>query len=420
MENKDFESYFISNETNSRNRTNKTLSKNSKELENDFNSSLEDIFQLQNLISKRTNKGRKEIFEIPKDKPKCEVCLVFSFLSKEPLISCSICKCMFHKLCYNQYELISPPNNETKSYRCIRCTHAILLNKSIYDFKCFICGHSNKVLKYNNFREIYYHQICLDNLSELSDLKEEEISAEIIRRWRYKNSCKYCDKKLSASVAVTKCKKPKCKEYYHIPCAIVKGMIFDIIFMKEFYNVSQSNQIPFYCSNHNKKISNQYKAYLIKNMNNENQFIKYSNIINNKKTFPNEKKIIEEDDDGNGNEKKGNCLQDQISTKRINKDKYYNEEKNNYDINENTFEERKENYENMEIDDYYENSKPSFIDMNSDNLLNFDINDKNYNKFKKLESKNDNCDIGFNTKIHYFIKTRGLILKRDKSFEFGV
>ena len=239
MTKNDHEIYMISNETNSRIITDRTLSKNSKDIENYFYSLIEEVFQTKNTISKRTKRGRKEKFQIPKDLPKCEVCLVFSIFSKEPLISCSTCKCHFHKLCFNQYEKVTSPNNEIQSYRCIRCTNAIKLNKLIHDFKCFICGYSNKVLKYNEFRGIYYHQICLDFLIEVNGLKEEEIGPEKIRRWRYKNSCKYCGQKLSSSVAVTKCKKPKCKDYYHIPCAIEKGMIFDIVFMKEFYHVSK-------------------------------------------------------------------------------------------------------------------------------------------------------------------------------------
>ena len=70
-------------------------------------------------------------------------------------------------------------------------------------------------------------------------------------------------------VAVTKCKNPKCKEYYHLPCAIVKGVIFNINFMRQFYKVSKNNEIPFYCSNHNKKISNKYKENINNDDNNK-------------------------------------------------------------------------------------------------------------------------------------------------------
>ena len=67
-----------------------------------------------------------------------------------------------------------------------------------------------------------------------------------------------------------KCKNPRCKEYYHIPCAIQKGMIFDLNYMKKFYNVSNNEEIPFYCSNHNKKISFIYKTYVMNDCNGVN------------------------------------------------------------------------------------------------------------------------------------------------------
>ena len=145
MTNKIFESFLISNETTSLVGTNRALSNNSKDTEKYSHSNIDDIFQIKNLISKRTNRGRKEKITIQKDFPKCEVCL--SYFAKEPLISCSICKCLFHKFCYNQYEEIISSNNENHFYRCIRCIHALKLNKSLYEFKCFICWHSNKVLK---------------------------------------------------------------------------------------------------------------------------------------------------------------------------------------------------------------------------------------------------------------------------------
>ena len=58
----------------------------------------------------------------------------------------------------------------------------------------------------------------------------EAITKDKIKKWRYKNSCKFCGKKLSKNIAVTKCKNPKCKEHYHIPCAVVKGIIFNLKF----------------------------------------------------------------------------------------------------------------------------------------------------------------------------------------------
>ena len=248
--------------------------------------SLEETECNNNLISRKTLRGRKEKIPLPKNELKCEICLEFLHFSKEDLISCSTCKCLFHKSCYSQYELY-----ENSSYKCIRCLYALKLGKSINDYKCFICGNSNGVLNMNNITECFYHKICLNLLNEFKDLEGEELCKEKIRKWRYKNSCRYCGEKLSKSKAVIKCKNPKCKEYYHIPCAIEKGMIFDLKYMKQFYNVLDNDDIPFYCSNHNKKISFMYKTYV---ENNINKFIFKSNLFKNEFTLCERKEIEKE------------------------------------------------------------------------------------------------------------------------------
>jgi len=217
------------------------------------------------LISRKTLRGRKEKISLPKNKLKCEICLEFSDFSKEDLISCSTCKCVFHKSCYDQYQLYNSPTSEVASYKCQRCFYALNLKKSIYDYRCFICDNSNGVLSRNNINGLFYHKLCLDLLNEFKDLEGEDICKENIRKWRFKNSCHYCGEKLSQNKAVIKCKKPKCKEFFHIPCAIEKGMIFDLKYMKKHYNVSSFNEIPFYCSNHNKKVSFMYKTQVVNN-----------------------------------------------------------------------------------------------------------------------------------------------------------
>jgi hypothetical protein len=217
------------------------------------------------LISRKTLRGRKEKISLPKNKLKCEICLEFSDFSKEDLISCSTCKCIFHKSCYDQYQIYNSPISEISSYKCQRCFYALNLNKSIIDFRCFICDNSNGVLSRNNINGLFYHKLCIYFLNEFKDLEGEDICKERIRKLRHKNSCRYCGEKLSLDKAVIKCKKPKCKEFYHIPCAIEKGMIFDLNYMKKYYNVSSFNEIPFYCSNHNKKVSFMYKNQVINN-----------------------------------------------------------------------------------------------------------------------------------------------------------
>ena len=345
----------------------KSLSIKSKSCTKNSLFSQNDSLSNQNLISRKTNRGRKEKNKFDNNQPKCEACLEFAEFSKETLISCSTCNCFFHKSCFNQYEEITSSDEEVKYYRCIRCTHALNLNKNINEFKCFICYHSDKVLKFNRVQGIYYHQICLDNLPELNCLPDEEITKDKIKKWRYKNSCKFCGKKLSKNIAVTKCKNPKCREHYHIPCAVAKGNIFDLKFMKEFYHVDKNNQIPFYCSNHNKKIYNQYKNYLmnLKKLNGLPFNKEEKELIYNEETKLDEEYIkddIEQD---------GNIIKSwkKNSSDIINKEKEecYEEKEEEYKEDEDEefisyYEENEnENLEINELDESFDNSKDDYL-----------------------------------------------------------
>ena len=344
----------------------KSLSIKSKSCTKNSLFSQNDSLSNQNLISRKTNRGRKEKNKFDNNQPKCEVCLEFAEFSKETLISCSICNCFFHKSCFNQYEEITSSDEEVKYYRCIRCTHALNLNKNINEFKCFICYHSDKVLKFNRVQGIYYHQICLDNLPELNCLPDEEITKDKIKKWRYKNSCKFCGKKLSKNIAVTKCKNPKCKEHYHIPCAVAKGNIFDLKFMKEFYHVDKNNQIPFYCSNHNKKIYNQYKNYLmnLKKLNGLPFNKEEKELIYNEETKLDEE-YIKDDIEQNGNIIKSW----KKNSSEINKEKEecYEEKEEEYKEDEDEefisyYEENEnENLEINELDESFDNSKDDYL-----------------------------------------------------------
>ena len=338
----------------------KSLSIKSKSCTKNSLFSQNDSLSNQNLISRKTNRGRKEKNKFDNNQPKCEVCLEFAEFSKETLISCSTCNCFFHKSCFNQYEGVTSSDEEVKYYRCIRCTHALNLNKNINEFKCFICYHSDKVLKFNRVQGIYYHQICLDNLPELNCLPDEEITKDKIKKWRYKNSCKFCGKKLSKNIAVTKCKNPKCKEHYHIPCAVAKGNIFDLKFMKEFYHVDKNNQIPFYCSNHNKKIYNQYKNYLmnLKKLNGLPFNKEEKELIYNEETKLDEE-YIKDDIEQDGNIIKSWKKNSSDITNKEKEEEYKEDEDEEfisyYEENEN------ENLEINELDESFDNSKDDYL-----------------------------------------------------------
>ena len=317
-----------------------------------------------NLITRKTLRGRKEKITLPKNKLKCEICNQFTEFSEEDLISCSTCKCLFHQSCYEQYELY-----DNSTYKCKRCSYALKINKSMNECKCFICGTSNGVLSLNYSTNSFYHKLCICFLNEFKGLKEVDICKNKIRKWRYKNSCRYCGEKLSKSKAVIKCKNPKCKEYYHIPCAIEKGMIFDLNYMKKFYNVSNFDEIPFYCSNHNKKISFMYKTYV---MNGSNDIKCRKNLFQNdldlceneeKKTFfenfdnLTEHKFMQYNPTlfGYDDEKiKSNYLRKNNSSLSI-----IEEQKENCEAQKDN-ENKVETENNMEIDDSFENNNNVF------------------------------------------------------------
>lgn len=341
-----------------------TLSKNINSTKYFISTCFESDESNRNEISKKTNRGRKEIFTLPKDILKCEICQEYSDFSNEKIVSCSICKCLFHKSCYNQYETSNSSFSDEKTeYYCQRCFRAKGLKKPIYDkdFNCFICGNSNKVLNYNPLNRNYYHLICLFFIAELCNLKGEELGKENIRKWRYKNSCKYCGQKLSKSVAVIKCKKPKCKDYYHVPCAIEKGMIFDLKYMKQYYNVNKFEQIPFFCSNHNKKIANEYKNYIIDKIEHSEKKEEKTFLNYNIKNFgENEKNIFETESNDINN------LYSRFTSMSIEEDKDTKIEgnENNEDnySNPDYDEEEEEKIDKMDLDESYDRNK-NYLDL---------------------------------------------------------
>ena len=380
--------------------------------ENNSISTQENSLVKQNYISKKTNRGRKEKNKLDNAQKKCQVCLEFAELSTEELISCSICNCLFHKSCFSQYEEITSSPDLIQEYRCTRCSHAIKLNKDPHEFKCFICNHSNGVLKFNRVQGIYYHQICHDNLPEFNEIKEEEMTKDLIKKWRYKNSCKYCGQKLSKNVAVTKCKNPKCKEHYHIPCAIEKGLIFDLDFMKKFYHVDKNNQIPFYCSNHNKKIYNQYKNYIMNIKNIDNKLEKNDEkkeMLYNEETMS-EEEINKEKKDENDNKNKEildawrRCSSKKIEEENEQCCEEYKEEEcddeEEFKEEEDDYEEGNENHEIIDLNESFGYSKDNFS--NTMNTILFGIDYNNIPIKKEFISKKRNNYISFNTILNCF------------------
>ena len=218
----------------------------------------------QTFITKKTLRGRKTKNPLPTNIPRCSICLEYTTNSTSPVITCTLCQSTFHPSCYH-IPLLSPSLSD---FTCERCTEAISTNVSPSSFHCFICSNHNGILIKNESNNTYYHQTCLRLLPELYETNTNNNNNSIcrnnIRKWRYKNSCRYCNDKLSKDKAVIKCANPKCKEYYHIPCAIAKGMIFSFKYLDLYYKLNPHAQsVPFYCACHNKKVANAYRNDVI-------------------------------------------------------------------------------------------------------------------------------------------------------------
>jgi hypothetical protein len=218
---------------------------------------------LKHFISKKTLRGRKIKSPLP-NTARCCICLEFEEYSSEQLISCSICKAMIHPSCYHQ----KFSEDDYLNFTCQRCKKAFIQKREIVSFKCLVCDESDGILISNECTGECYHSTCIKLIHELAnETDEEKITRTNIRKWRYKNSCKYCNSKLSKNKAVIKCANPKCKDFYHIPCAIEKGMIFSLNYLTKYYQKNPENDldnsIPFFCSCHNKRLAASYRSDVI-------------------------------------------------------------------------------------------------------------------------------------------------------------
>lgn len=216
-------------------------------------------------IKRKTLRGRKLKYPLP-DSERCSICLEFEEYSDEKLISCSLCKGMLHPSCYN--EKLS--KEDCLNFICLRCKDALNQKKNKETLKCFICDTSEGILFKNTSTGEYFHSVCVKLIPELENengIKDNtSIRRENVRKWRYKNSCKYCQERLNKDKAVIKCLNTKCKDYYHIPCAIEKGMIFSIKYLLQFYKLKEESTVPFFCSCHNKKLALSYRNDIICNV----------------------------------------------------------------------------------------------------------------------------------------------------------
>ena len=352
--------------------------------------------QYLNRKKKRDSNISSEILEpiIPlNNEIRCSICLGYEKLVPN-CFKCILCSSYFHLECYNLFKLPETKENILKeenlpNFECFRCKEEKILSKNI---TCYLCKNHNGITKKLE-NDKYLHHYCYvffkDSLMNKGG-----------------GSCKNCSHK---KIPVLKCQETKCKDKYHIQCAIDKQIIFWLPFMREEDKINKekfNDKILFFCEIHNEDLIKNYNDYyttmlLSKNDKNEepinnnnistNNLEKNPEIKNNDKNnseiipqkipesesnnIPNEQKSIKEEkkiENNDMNEKNNEKEKDKNNENIIPNINLHtgNNTNNNLNINEKEKEQEKE-----EIKEKEETKEKK--EENADNLEENDENDKN-------------------------------------------
>ena len=352
--------------------------------------------QYLNRKKKRDSNISSEILEpiIPlNNEIRCSICLGYEKLVPN-CFKCILCSSYFHLECYNLFKLPETKENILKeenlpNFECFRCKEEKILSKNI---TCYLCKTHNGITKKLE-NDKYLHHYCYvffkDSLMNKGG-----------------GSCKNCSHK---KIPVLKCQETKCKDKYHIQCAIDKQIIFWLPFMREEDKINKekfNDKILFFCEIHNEDLIKNYNDYyttmlLSKNDKNEepinnnnistNNLEKNLEIKNNDKNnseiipqkmpesesnnIPNEQKSIKEEkkiENNDMNEKDNKKEKDKNNENIIPNINLHtgNNTNNNLNINEKEKEQEKE-----EIKEKEETKEKE--EKNADNFEENDENDKN-------------------------------------------
>ena len=285
--------------------------------------------KLLNRKTKRETNNQVENINIPltilKNYIRCSICLEYELFSSK-CYNCKICSSHFHLDCYNLFNFSEEKtekitNNNLEDFICERCSEE---KKGISNISCYICGEHDgiiKKLKENQYIHHYCYVFFKDRLHQVKNGK-----------------CNNCKIK---NIPVLKCENHGCKEKYHMKCALVKGLIFSLPYLRDEKNEEKeikesfNEKIPFFCEVHNKDYIENYAQYItamkqsmndkkiksdnnpineIQNENNDNnkdEIIssnkeKENNSNSEKIIINNEQKIGINDENANKNEKEQN------------------------------------------------------------------------------------------------------------------
>ena len=352
--------------------------------------------QYLNRKKKRDSNISSEILEpiIPlNNEIRCSICLGYEKLVPN-CFKCILCSSYFHLECYNLFKLPETKENILKeenlpNFECFRCKEEKILSKNI---TCYLCKTHNGITKKLE-NDKYLHHYCYvffkDSLMNKGG-----------------GSCKNCSHK---KIPVLKCQETKCKDKYHIQCAIDKQIIFWLPFMREEDKINKekfNDKILFFCEIHNEDLIKNYNDYyttmlLSKNDKNEepinNNNISTNNHEKNPEIKNNDKnnseiipqKMPESESNNIPNEQKSIKEEKKIENNDMNeKDNEKEKDKNNENIipninlhigintnNNLNINEKEKEQEKEEIKEKEETKEKK--DENADNLEENDENDKN-------------------------------------------
>ena len=233
------------------------MSKSQKDSINEFKSDQDSLSnkQLLNRKKKRDSNISSEIFEqnsISNNEIRCSICL-----GEEKLIpncgKCITCGSYFHLECYNLFKLPETKeqliNEETfinNNYECYRCREEKRVGMEI---KCFVCKEHIGIIKQIEQDKFLHHYCYVFFKDSLNNLKC--------------GICKECSLK---KIPLLKCQETKCKDKYHIQCAIKRQMIFWLPFMRGDEKINEdkfNDKINFFCNLHNETLINEFNSYVL-------------------------------------------------------------------------------------------------------------------------------------------------------------
>ena len=351
------------------------MSKSQKDSINDMKSDIDSLSNKQFLNMKK--KRSSDVLEqnpTTNDEIKCSICL-----GEEKLIpncyKCITCSSYFHLDCYNIFinsetkEEKIKAENALNNFECYRCKEE---KKTGLEIKCFVCKNHSGIIKKKEEEKFLHHYCEVFFKDSLNNLKG--------------GICKACSHK---KIPVLKCQDIKCKEKYHIQCAIKQKIIFCLPFMRnQELKIDENNfneKITFYCEIHNDELIKNFTDYTM-----TLQISKNDKVSNEEQKTENNKEKEKENSAGKNLEEKKNDADENKEQKM--------EEEDNIDINSNKKEEKKEDKkedkkEEKKVEEKKEKEKAiitSVINLNTANEVNSKSNDSkevvNVN-IEKMENK---------------------------------